>query len=73
MSGKNGKAPSTEAIELRAYQIYVERGRMDGDDLADWLAAERQLTVQAESAASERQTNGSLRTGQRKRRPAKAA
>ncbi len=45
MSDKNGKARSTEAIELRAYQIYVERGRKDGNDLADWLVAEAQLTA----------------------------
>jgi Protein of unknown function (DUF2934) len=72
MSDKNGKARSTEAIELRAYQIYVERGRKDGNDLADWLAAETQLT-RAESGARGQQTNGSPRVGQRKRRHANAA
>ena len=35
--------PSVEKIRLRVYEIYVERGRSDGDDLADWLQAEREL------------------------------
>ncbi|MGA2431294.1 MAG: DUF2934 domain-containing protein [Candidatus Acidiferrum sp.] len=33
-----------EKIEERAYELYLERGGQDGDDLADWLAAERELT-----------------------------
>jgi len=35
--------PTREEIELRAYQIYVERGRSDGQDVDDWLQAEREL------------------------------
>jgi len=30
-------------IEQRAYELYLERGGEDGGDLADWLAAEREL------------------------------
>jgi hypothetical protein len=30
-------------IELRAYQIYVERGGTHGCDLSDWLQAEMEL------------------------------
>jgi Protein of unknown function (DUF2934) len=37
-------APSFEEIELRAYEIYVERGRIDGFEEVDWLQAERELT-----------------------------
>jgi hypothetical protein len=33
-----------ERIEQRAYELYLERGGEDGDDLADWLAAEKELT-----------------------------
>ncbi len=36
-------APTREEIELRAYQIYVERGGADGQDVKDWLQAERDL------------------------------
>jgi len=31
-----------EEIEMRAYQIYVERGGTDGHDVDDWLQAERE-------------------------------
>ena len=36
-------APTREEIELRAYQIYVERGGAQGQDVEDWLQAEREL------------------------------
>ena len=32
-----------EEIELRAHQIYVERGGAHGQDVEDWLQAEREL------------------------------
>lgn len=35
--------PTHEEIELRAYQIYLERGGAPGDELGDWMLAERQL------------------------------
>jgi hypothetical protein len=35
--------PSHEQIELRAYEIFLERGGQDGHDLEDWVAAEREL------------------------------
>ena len=35
--------PTHEEIELRAYQIYVERGGAQGNDLEDWLQAELEL------------------------------
>ena len=51
------KAPTTEQIEKRAYELYVERGGEDGHDLDNWLAAERELTEQPEQS-----TSGTLRT-----------
>jgi hypothetical protein len=36
-------APAREEIELRAHQIYVERGGAHGQDVEDWLQAEREL------------------------------
>jgi hypothetical protein len=38
------KFSTPERIEQRAYELYLERSGEDGGDLADWLAAERELT-----------------------------
>ncbi len=35
--------PTCEEIELRAHQIYVKRGGAHGQDVEDWLQAEREL------------------------------
>jgi Protein of unknown function (DUF2934) len=35
--------PNETDIAERAYEIYESRGRVDGDDLDDWLQAERDL------------------------------
>ena len=35
--------PSPEAIRQRAYEIHVERGGLHGQNLDDWLRAEREL------------------------------
>jgi hypothetical protein len=32
-----------ERIAQRAYEIYLARGRADGQDLEDWLTAEREV------------------------------
>jgi DUF2934 family protein len=39
--------PGREEIELRAYEIYVQRGREDGGDVRDWLEAESELVAEA--------------------------
>jgi hypothetical protein len=36
-------APIEEEIALRAYEIYLERGKTDGNDVDDWLQAEYEL------------------------------
>ena len=36
-------APIREEIELRAYQIYLERDGAHGQDVEDWIQAEREL------------------------------
>jgi hypothetical protein len=38
-------APLEEEIALRAYEIYLERGKTDGNDVDDWLRAEYELTA----------------------------
>jgi len=35
--------PIIQDIEARAYQIYIGRGAAHGNDLDDWLQAERQV------------------------------
>jgi hypothetical protein len=37
------RAPSHEEIRCRAYEIYLERNGLPGDELDDWLRAEREL------------------------------
>jgi hypothetical protein len=36
-------APSDEEIRCRAHEIYLERGGLPGDEIDDWLRAEREL------------------------------
>jgi hypothetical protein len=38
--------PSVDEIRRRAYEIYTERGRTPGQELDDWLRAERELRRQ---------------------------
>ena len=38
-------APTAEEIAHRAYEIYLSRGGVPGDDVEDWLQAERELTA----------------------------
>jgi hypothetical protein len=35
--------PPVEAIQERAYELYVNRGKQPGHELEDWLQAEREL------------------------------
>jgi len=60
--------PTQEEIALRAYHIYLERGGMPGNELEDWIEAERQL-VGASAKATE---NGKLAengNGKSRRKP----
>ncbi len=45
------ESPSREEIERRAYEIYLERGGSHGQDLEDWLQAERDLGEKASKKA----------------------
>jgi hypothetical protein len=36
-------APSHEEISRRAYEIYLEHGSLPGNELDDWMQAEREL------------------------------
>jgi len=35
--------PISEMVRMRAYYIFLARGGSHGNDLADWLAAEREV------------------------------
>ena len=41
MSRIDKKAPTQGEIELRAYEIYLQRGGEDGNELNDWLAGRK--------------------------------
>lgn len=36
-------APSDQEVAARAYEIYEKRGGSHGNDMEDWLQAEREL------------------------------
>jgi Protein of unknown function (DUF2934) len=40
--------PTREEIALRAYQIYLQRGGAPGNEVEDWMQAERQLLEENE-------------------------
>jgi hypothetical protein len=48
---KNVDSPTHQQIEARAYEIYVERGYVDGNEVSHWLEAEAELTQQAAPTA----------------------
>ncbi|MGA8037325.1 MAG: DUF2934 domain-containing protein [Candidatus Acidiferrales bacterium] len=47
----NMKSPTQEEIAVRAYEIYLERGSIPGDDVSHWLEAEAELKQAAEAKA----------------------
>ena len=51
-SPATARQPSRTEIEERAYYRYVERGRLDGFDVEDWLAAEADLGPNPEVLAA---------------------
>ena len=52
-----------DLIARRAYELYEERGRIDGDDVNDWLMAEEQIRLSL-GAAKERAAGMSKRRRQ---------
>jgi hypothetical protein len=43
--------PTHEQIARRAYEIFIERGQPENQDLAHWLEAERQLRAASQNQA----------------------
>lgn len=52
--------PTEEDIALRAHQIFLERGAAPGQDLDDWLQAERELSSAAETSSPAQKAAPSL-------------
>jgi len=47
VSQYESKTPSDEQIRERAYELYCQRGAQHGNDVEDWVEAERQLYTEA--------------------------
>jgi len=46
VAAENHRAISKDDIALRAHEMFLARGRVDGHDVEDWLEAERQLQAE---------------------------
>ncbi len=46
-----GNGNKEEAIRLRAYQLFVQRGGVHGHDVEDWFRAEAEVSTGAHHAA----------------------
>jgi hypothetical protein len=44
------KSEPDESIRKRAYELYEQRGHIDGHELEDWLQAEAEVKEQAVAA-----------------------
>ena len=42
------KLPLEERIQLRAYELYVQRGNESGSEMEDWLRAEEEILAAEE-------------------------
>ena len=43
VANRNGNSVGYEVIQLRAYEIFIERGGEHGRDLEDWFRAEEEI------------------------------
>jgi hypothetical protein len=49
--------PTQEQIQIRAYQIYLERNGAPGNPFEDWTRAERELLAQPPKTAKPRRAS----------------
>jgi hypothetical protein len=61
--------PTPEEIALRAYHIYLERAGMPGNELEDWIAAERQLVDENGSKVDHSGNSKAIENGKPRRKP----
>jgi len=58
-SGDNTAATmDRDRVAQRAYELYLERGCGDGQDVDDWLCAERELSSELTPTAAEAHDRG---------------
>lgn len=75
----NQDVPTRDQIANRAYELYQDRGREDGRDVEDWLAAERELRSQnspkqsISSSSSDEPRSSSLPTSRQRQSKTKTA
>src|SRR3954469_7675195 len=66
----SSSTPTQEQIARRAYEIFIERGQPEGQDLEHWLEAEKQLRTAGQTkGAPQMAATSSVRAAQ----PAAAA
>jgi hypothetical protein len=76
--GLNGQNEMRDLVSRRAYEIYEERGRTDGEDVNDWLRAEAEVKASLDGAGQEKSDTAkgrpaAKRTGVRPQRFAEQA
>jgi hypothetical protein len=47
LTGQPNGRPSEDDVRVRAYQRYLERGSTHGNDVEDWVEAEKELKGQS--------------------------
>ena len=47
LAGRPNGHPSEDEVRVRAYQRYLERGATHGNDVQDWVEAEKELRRQS--------------------------
>ena len=57
------QASTNDQIQMRAYEIYLERHGAPGNALGDWIQAERELLAKPVKAKATRSTNGRTSNG----------
>jgi Protein of unknown function (DUF2934) len=57
-----GRAPSREEIARRAHELYLQRGREQGEDVEDWVRAENELKALENKASMVEARRGLIRT-----------
>ncbi len=50
-SNGNGNGNAVEAIRVRAYQLFEQRGRVHGYDVEDWFRAEAEVGTGTQHSA----------------------
>ena len=64
--GSRGNRVPVEQIRSRAYELYLARGNQPGDEVGDWLRAEREYSERSHGERSNgERSNGDRSNGER--------